>query len=186
MLEEMTDKKERGLSIHRGQSLYKQQSGEYQEEKLKDLISLSLDELAEVATKEQISLNDTAEVKKRTVIYLRACQEAGTFPSIMGLARSMGYSRRALNYWREKYPQSDTGRWLDIVADMCADILSQSALKNNANSIVSIFLSKALYEMRETSELIVKPGSDMNPENEYSAEEIANRYMLPANDTEEA
>ena len=40
--------------------------------------------------------------------------------------------------------------------------------------------------MRETSELIVKPGSDMNPENEYSAEEIANRYMLPANDTEEA
>lgn len=185
MLEEMTDKKERGLSVHRGQSLYKQQSGEYQEEKLKDLISLSLDELAEVATKEQISLNNTAEVKKRTVIYLRACQEAGTFPSIIGLARSMGYSRRALNYWREKYPQSDTGRWLDIVADMCADILSQSALKNNANSIVSIFLSKALYEMRETSELIVKPGSDISPENEYSAEEIANRYMLPANDTEE-
>ena len=35
MLEDMEDAKERGLSVRRGQSLYKQQSGEYQEEKLK-------------------------------------------------------------------------------------------------------------------------------------------------------
>lgn len=178
MLEDMEDAKERGLSVRRGQSLYKQQSGEYQEEKLKSLIALNLDELAEVASKDKISLDDTPEVKKRTVLYMRACLESGTFPSIMGLARSMGYSRRALNYWREKYPQSDTGRWLDIVADVCADILSQSALKNNANNIMAIFLSKALYEMRETSELVVKPGTEIIPETTYNADELQKRYLL--------
>ena len=185
MLEDMTESKERSLSVTRGQSLYKQQSGEYQEEKLKDLLSLSLGELAEVATKEQISLSDTAEVKRRTIIYMRACLEAGPFPSLMGLARSLGYSRRALNYWRERYPQSDTGKWLDIVADMCADILGQQALKNNANNIMAIFLSKALYEMRETSELIVKPGTESSPENDYSAEDIAKRYALSEMEQEE-
>lgn len=178
MLEDMEDAKERGLSVRRGQSLYKQQSGEYQEEKLKSLIALNLDELAEVASKDKISLDDTPEVKKRTVLYMRACLESGTFPSIMGLARSMGYSRRALNYWREKYPQSDTGRWLDIVADVCADILSQSALKNNANNIMAIFLSKALYEMRETSELVVKPGTEIIPETTYNVDDLRKRYLL--------
>lgn len=180
MLEDMTDSKERGLSVRRGQSLYKAQSGEYQEEKLKELIALNLDELATVATKERISLDDTDEVKQRTVCYMRACLESGTFPSLMGFARSLGYSRRALNYWREKHPQSETGRWLDIVADMCAEIMSQSALKNNCNGILAIFLNKALYEMRDTNELIVKPGTDAPIEDAFSEEDIRRRYMIEA------
>ena len=58
-------------------------------------------------------------------------------------------------------------------------------MKNNANNIMAIFLSKALYEMRETSELIVKPGSNMPNENDYSADEIAKRYKFPTGRTEE-
>lgn len=183
MIQDMNETKERELSPRRGQSIYKQQSGEYQEDKLRDLITASIDELSSVATKERISLNDIFEVKKRTILYLRACQETSTFPSIMGLARSMGYSRRALNYWRQRYPQSETGAWLDIVADLCSDILSQSALKNNANGIMAIFLNKALYEMRETSELIVKPSSmDIPGDTDFSAEDIRKRYILPVSE----
>ncbi len=185
MLDTMGEAKEQALSTRRGQSIYKKESGEYQEEKLKDLIGLNLEELAEVATKERIALEDVTEVKKRSVIYLRACQETGTFPSSLGLARSLGYSDRALRHWRSKQPNTETAQWLEIFNDMCADILSQSALKNNANNIMAIFLNKALYEMRETSELVVTPNSREFDAVEYNADDIRKRYIVDAADNDE-
>ena len=179
MITEMNEKKEKNLPGRRhGVSLYKIQSGEYQETKTKSLVRMSMEELAEVATKERVSLSDADEVKNRTIIYLRACEASGTFPSLMGLARSLGHSRRSLNLWREKHPETETGRWLDIAADTFADIIGQSALKNNANGIVAIFMSKALYEMKETNELIIKPSDAAEREQEFNAEDIKARYMI--------
>ena len=69
--------------------------------------------------------------------------------------------------------------------DLCADVLNQSALKNNANSIVSIFLNKAMYGFRETNELILTPNKPgYEEEAAYSAEDIRKRYMadVPAED----
>ena len=177
MLESMNEAKEQALSTRRGQSIYKKESGEYQEEKLKDLIALNLNELGELATKERVALEDTNEVKKRSIIYLKACQETSIFPSSLGLARSLGYSDRALRHWRSKQPNTATAQWLEMFNDMCSDILSQSALKNNANNIMAIFLNKALYEMRETSELVVTPNAREFETIEYSAEDIRSRYM---------
>ncbi len=184
MVEDMNEAKERGLSTRRGQSIYKKESGEYQEEKLKSLISMNLKELAEVATKERVSLHDLEEVQRRTVYYMKACEETGTFPTSLGLARSLGYSDRALRYWRSRNPESKIAQWLEMFNDMCADILSQSALKNNANNIMAIFLNKALYEMRETSELVITPHTT---EEEYkpSVEEIRRRYLLDENTEDE-
>ena len=42
-----------------------------------------------------------------------------------------------------------------MVNDMCADILSQSALKNNANNIMAIFLNKA-----KVGEMLATPPTD--------------------------
>jgi hypothetical protein len=180
MITEMTEAKERGLTVPRGKSIYKMQSGEYQDDKLRELISLNLNALAEVVTKERISLEDLDEVKRRTVYYLRACEESSTFPSSLGLARSLGYSDRALRYWRSKHPESPTAQWLEIVNDVCSDILSQSALKNNANSILAIFLNKALYDLRETSEIVLTPNNIATGETEYSPEDIKRRYLPEA------
>ena len=177
MITTMNEAKERGLSSQRGQSIYKKESGEYQEEKLKDLISMNLKELAETATNERISLDDLEEIQKRTVCYMRACEETGTFPTCLGLARSLGYSDRALRYWRSRHPESKTAQWLEMFNDMCADILSQSALKNNANNIMAIFLNKALYEMRETSEIVLSP-HPVEEQPDISAEEIRKRYLI--------
>ena len=185
MIDTMNEAKEQGLSTRRGQSIYKKESGEYQEEKLRDLIGLNLNELGEVATKERIALEDVNEVKKRSVVYLRACQETGTFPSSLGLARSLGYSDRALRHWRSKQPNTETAQWLEIFNDMCADILSQSALKNNANNIMAIFLNKALYEMRETSELVVTPNQRDVDEVDYSVEDIKKRYIFDTQEDDE-
>lgn len=178
MLEDMNAAKERGLTTSKGRSVYKVESGEYQETKLRELISMNVKELAEVATKERVSLEDVDEVKRRTVYYMKACEESGTFPSSLGLARSLGYSDRALRHWRNKQPNTKTAQWLELVSDMCADILSQSALKNNANNIMAIFLNKALYELRESSELVITPNTGNEDENAYTAEEIRSRYLL--------
>lgn len=177
MTESMEESKERGLSLNKGNSIYKEKSAEYQEDKLKELVKAKTTELVDIATKEKVSLADVEEVKKRTIVYLRACEETGTFPSSLGLARSLGYSDRALRVWRTNKPNSETAQWLEMFNDLCADVLNQSALKNNANSIVSIFLNKAMYGFRETNELVITPNSLPNEEIEYSSDEIRKRYF---------
>lgn len=184
MLDTMNEAKAQGLSVRKGQSIYKQQSNEYQEEKLKGLISMNIAEIAEYATKERVALENLSEVQKRSILYLRACEESGTFPSSLGLARSLGYSDRALRHWRSKQPNTPTAQWLEMFNDTCADILSQSALKNNANNIMAIFLNKALYDFRESSELIITPHSEVAEETEYSAEDIRRRYLINESEDE--
>lgn len=178
MIADMTEAKEKGLTATKGKSVYKVESGEYREAKLRDLITMNIQELVEVATRERVSLDDVDNVKRRTVCYMRACGESGTFPTSLGLARSLGYSDRALRHWRSKQPNSKTAQWLEMVNDMCADILSQSALKNNANNIMAIFLNKALYELREASELVITPNTANEEEAAYSADEIRRRYLV--------
>ena len=144
---------------------------------------MNISEVAEFATKERVALEDLKEIQKRSILYLRACEESGTFPSSLGLARSLGYSDRALRHWRSKQPNTETAQWLEMFNDTCADILSQSALKNNANNIMAIFLNKALYDFRETSELVLTPNSSaLEDEKTYSADEIRSRYITEQND----
>lgn len=100
MTESMEEGKKKGLALEKGHSIYKEKSGEYQEDKLRELVAAKTSELVEVATKEKVSLEDVESVKARTIVYLRACEETGTFPSSLGLARSLGYSDRALRNWR--------------------------------------------------------------------------------------
>lgn len=177
MTESMTESKEKGLALDKGHSIYKEKSGEYQEDKLRELVAAKTSELVETATKEKVSLEDIDSVKARTIVYLRACEQTGTFPSSLGLARSLGYSDRALRNWRNFKPDTETAQWLEMFNELCADILNQSALKNNANSIVSIFLNKAMYGFRETNELVLTPSTPNYEEAAYSAEEIRKRYI---------
>lgn len=183
MLADMNAAKEKGLSVHRGASIYKAQSGEYQEDKLKELVSMGTDGLAAFATKERVALEDLPEVQKRSIIYMKACEESGTFPSSLGLARSLGYSDRALRHWRSKRQNEPTAQWLEMFNELCADILGQSALKNNANGIVTIFLSKALYDFSDKSELVITPNSGgIEEEVTYSADDIRKRYITNTSD----
>lgn len=185
MTESMTESKERGLALDKGRSIYKEKSGEYQEDKLRELVATKTAELVEATAKEKVSLEDVETVKTRTIVYLRACEETGTFPSSLGLARSLGYSDRALRNWRNYKSDTETAQWLEMFNELCADILNQSALKNNANSIVSIFLNKAMYGFRETNELVLTPNTPGYEEQAaYSAEDIRRRYMadFPAED----
>lgn len=177
------EKKEKVMT-KQGRRIYKAESMEIQTDAVQRFVGFKTEELKEGATKERVSLGDTEEVKKRTFIYLKACEESGTFPSSLGLARSIGYSDRALRNWRNKHPDTPTTQWLEIYNELCADILGQAALTNNANSIYAMFLSKALYDFREVSEFVITPNTSDMEERTVNIEDIRRRYMLENKDKE--
>ena len=183
MREEMLKSKEKGLSTKRGISVYKQQAGEYVDDKTREITSVQRQLFETSLESQRVSLNDVETLKSRMLAYLRACEDTATFPNSLGFARSIGYTDRALRVWRAKKPDSETGRLLEMFNDLCADVLNQSALRNNANSVFSIFISKALYGLRDSTEVIITPRTDdLAGESEYSVDEIRRRYVIDAPD----
>lgn len=152
---------ESGNERKKNSSLYKVASTEFVNGELSDLVSRTAQELANVATTGPVSLTDTAEIKKRTILYMRACEEASSIPSITGLARSMGLTRQSLYdcIWR-KSPKK-TAEWLELCRDAFSDVLAEASLRNNCNGVVSIFLQKAAYGLRESVEIVAK--QDVSP-----------------------
>lgn len=152
---------EAGAERRKNSSLYKAQSSEFVDGELSALIAKTTQELAEAATAGPISLTDTAEVKRRTLYYLRACEESSSFPSVNGLARSLGLSRQSLYDTISRRSPVKTAEWLELCRDSFSDILAEAALRNNCNSITAIFLQKAVYGLRESVEIVAK--QDVSP-----------------------
>lgn len=175
----MLETKERELSRKKGGgNVYKQEAGAYVDAKTQELMSIQRQAFETSISNQRVSLNDTEALKARMCAYLQACEDTATFPSSLGLARSIGYTARALRMWITNKPDSETARLLGLFNDLCADVISQSALRNNANAVFSIFISKALYGLRDSTEIVVTPQNNFAGENEYSADEIRRRYIV--------
>lgn len=172
--------KERQVSRSRGQGLYPRERNELVDETISRLVGLSFEQMSELATSEHIALSDVKELQKRSLIYIKACQENAVFPSMSGLARSIGYSRRELENWRTKHKGTETSKWLDSFADACAETLHQAALTKHTSEITTIFLSKALYGMTETQNVILSQGyNDSDGEIDVKAlEEEYKHYLI--------
>ena len=155
--------------------LYKAQSAEFSEMRISELISRTAAQLADAATKEPVSLTDTDEVKRRTILYLKACEAAACFPSINGLALSMGLTRQALYDVIWRHNPAATADWLELCRDSFSDILADASLKNNCNNITAIFLQKALYGLRETVEIVAKTENPIG--DEISQDVLTERIM---------
>ena len=150
---------EAGTEKRKNSNLYKIQAAAFTDERLAALVAKTTAELVDAATTEAISLKDTEEVKARSVLYLRACEASSSFPSIAGLARSMGLSRQALYDCIQRNSPPDTAAWLELCRDAFSDLLSEAALRNNCNNITAIFLQKALYGLRESVEIVARQDS---------------------------
>jgi len=147
---------ESGENARKRGRIYREQSNEYLKGQLSELVNRTALELEGVATAQPVSLRDTNEVKRRTLLYLRACETAACFPSIVGLARSMGLSRQAIYdvIWRKS--PAETAEWLEICRDSFSDILAEASLKNQCAAIPAIFIQKAVYGLRESVEIVAK------------------------------
>ncbi len=167
--QDMGEMIESGRQQRQTSKLYKAQSAEFSEMRISELVSRTAAELSEAATKEPVSLASTDEVKRRTVLYLKACETAACFPSVSGLARSMGLSRQALYDCIWRHSPASTAQWLVLCQDAFSDILADAALKNDCNGIVSIFLQKAVYGLRESVEIIARTEEPLGEEIDMTA-----------------
>lgn len=153
--------------------LYRAESSAFSDERISAAVDAIKSELEAAAQLEPISFADTARIKRLTASYLTACSESSTIPTVFGLCRALGISRTA--FYRvmrgDNYP--DTAAWFALLSDAFADVLAQSSLRNDTNPIVSIFLQKAIYGLRDTLEIVTKADEDTG--DEISADDLARR-----------
>lgn len=171
---------EAGTEQKRQSKLYKAESAQFVDERLSALVGKTAAELATAAEAKPVSLADTELVKERTILYLKACEASSSFPSVAGLARSMGLSRQALYdcVWRRSPPS--TAEWLELCRDSFSDILAEASLRNDCNNITAIFLQKALYGLHETIEVVAKAEEPLGttPDQRALEERIAGSVVV--------
>ena len=138
--------------------IYKGEAMELTNNAISQIVTRGLSEL-ENADRHQIELSNAEMVKETSKLYIQACADTATLPSMAGLARAMGVTRSALYLWMRR-KDTDTGKWLTMCQDLFSDLLSDGALKNSVNPIVSIFLQKAQYGLRDNATEISVPQDD--------------------------
>ena len=162
----------------RGNSkLYKAESALFVDGQITDLVTQTADELEAAGNMEPISLTDTDRVRAISMQYVRSCAEASTLPSISGLARALGLTRRAVYDCLDRGSPKDAARWFTLCRDAFSEMLETGSLRNSTNTITSIFLLKACYGYKEQpSEVVISQGSK-SPYDGMTSDEAAAAIM---------
>ena len=132
-------------------SIYKVKSMEASDKAISESVVKGLHELEMIDKGGKIDLENVNLVKAVSKEYIRACATSSTFPTMNGLARSMGLCSGTLYYWMREKSTTDTAKWFEILRDLFADILQEGALRNNANPVVSIFILKARFGLKDNA-----------------------------------
>lgn len=93
--------------------------------------------------RERVDLRDTQEVQRRVLEYVQACELSGLLPGMSGLC---GYSLHCSRQWLHKFkrdnPRHDTSLFLDRVAELFADCITNAAFAGASNAVMSLFVLK--------------------------------------------
>ncbi len=143
--------------------LYKAENAKFIDSQLSEMINAMSSELITAGAKDKISLGDLRAVKEQTILYLGSCAKTATIPSIAGLARALGTTRRAIYDYINRNAYTESAIWLEQCKDLFSDILSGAGLRGCCNPVVAIFLQKAQFGLRETSTLEITPARPVNP-----------------------
>ena len=149
--------------------VYKQQSKEITDKSISDIVSRGLAEIELSDNVDKIDMSDVNMVKETSKCYLKACANSATLPTMAGFARACGVNRGTLYHWMNKRNDTETGQWIRTLQGLFSDALAESALRNDTNPIVSIFLLKSLYGLQDRNVVEVSQvqydddDSDYNP-----------------------
>ena len=161
----------------RDNKLYRQESSEFLDTRIADSVTQTMEEMEKASTMQPVSLVDLERVKELTLRYMESCSTTSTVPSVSGLMRSMGLSRAAFYDVLDRNSPKETAAWFRCVHDAFAELLSNAALRNELNTISSIFLLKSLYRFREQpTELVVSQGNQ-SPYDGMTSDEAAAAIM---------
>ena len=160
------------------QSIYKTQSEAFKKAELATDIGRAINTLSSDCTR--VDFYDIDDVRRRITDYFTACSQAGIYPSVQGLASyGFGISRQALNQWRNRPNNRGTevANLIDRACDMMADILTNQALRNNANAIQAIFQLKNNHAFADRVEIEPVQGEGYDNRHELSEDELRRKYM---------
>ena len=98
-------------------------------------------------------LFDAASVKAVTREYMEHCSEAGSLPTVMGLSAALGISRRWLNRFLREHPETEGAKFLEVVKELFADVLTQAGLSKHISEALTIFILKNTASMADKVEI---------------------------------
>ena len=122
--------------------IYKEQSDRLRNAAIGKDLDAKLSLLHDVERRGKVDLHDTGRVKEITADYLTRCRDDGAIPTVMGLAASLGISRRWLNMFMSENPGHATTAFLDIYKELSADAIAQAGLGRFISETLSIFILK--------------------------------------------
>ena len=155
--------------------LYKVESDEHKQQMLTDDIRNKACALRD-PLRAKVDLAQTEDVRNRVSVYMDACAESGTFPSMSGLcAFGFNVSRQWVSRWKLQHPQHPTTMFLDTVSDAFASILVNAGLYGNASAPMCIFELKNTAGYRD--QVDIAPVKVKPEQPEVDIEEIRRRYM---------
>ena len=140
--------------------------------KIRKLIAQTTTELANLP--EKIDIRNVEAVKSVVKAYMLSCYNAGSVPSKSGTCRAMGLSRQAVDAFMSKNSNHPSAEFLRVTFDAEAELLSNAALTNSTNMVLSIFLLKAVFGYKES--VVLETPVDNSFVQELSPEEIALKY----------
>lgn len=160
--------------------LYRAESMAVNDEKIRSIMAATTEQLEMLShVGRKLSLQDTEDIKRQSLIYMRACETSGVTPTWAGLCRAFGYTRQAVDYFVKRNSSHDTSVWLSMVHDAISEALADAALHGAVQPIVSIFILKSRSGWHEDNESPFDSPHETESI-ERTAEEIATKYdMLP-------
>lgn len=156
--------------------IYKELSDEHRADTIASNLDMKAKALRESIKQNRIDWDNLRDIQKRCLTYLENCRDAQSIPTVSGLcAYSLGISRQSLNLYMREHPGTETTQFLQRVKDVFADLLETSALNNNINSIMAIFVMKNDHDRADRVQ--VEPVPQADPLGTVTtAEDLASRY----------
>ena len=151
MAEEMEATKA-GNRLYSASLKYNEVSVELKASSLDTAIAQQQDILRKARTRKRVDLNDLEAVQDAVDDYFTSCRMAGMFPSMAGLAASMGHSRQNIYYHMNQHNDEVT-KFLDVVRSAMCAVVQQEGLKRNASEALSIFILKNSAGMSEKTDV---------------------------------
>ena len=148
---------------------------EANDEKIRSIMTMTTAQLEALSIVDRkLSLTDTESIKRQTLLYLRACTEAATIPTFIGLCRSCGYTRQAVEHFAKQNPGHPTTEWFSLIRDATSEALATAAMSGSIKEVMSIFVLKSCSNWHENDASALNDADDY--EIRMTAAQIAQKY----------
>lgn len=125
----------------------------------------------------KIDLDSDEEVEERINWYFKRCLENDMKPGVVGLANALGVTRQTLWNWQNGSVRAK-GKRFDLIKKaygFLEELWEDYMMNGKVSPPNGIFIGKNHFSYRDVVDVAVAPRNDA--ENDYSAEDIAKRYL---------